>query len=364
MAMLSGGKKAASERGFDSPGPWKEKEVGERLKTRLRKPRVLEVGVFVLAALVLSGPAFGQDKKEEPPAVTSSRSFKLSGYTQFLYTYWETGLDSFAIPRARLSLSGDLLKTIRFRIQIDAVKSPALIDANVDFVFNPAYGLRIGQYYVPVSMENNTSDADMDTILRSLVVIALAPSRDLGSQGRDIGAMFMGQYSIAEYYLGVFNGAGINKADTNKAKDVSGRLILHPVKSLSLGGSFYKGRNNPVQNGPDVTRDRIGLEAAWLPGRFSLKGEFLSAKDNVTSKSGWYLQGGYFFIPKKLQAIVKWDTYDRDLDVSADRADLLTLGANWFIWGKTKLMVNYALYRIEGEGTTNQAVSVQFQAGF
>jgi phosphate-selective porin OprO and OprP len=338
----------------------------ERVKTRSRKQRVLGVGVFVLAALVLSVAALGQDKqdKKEPPPVTSTLPFKLSGYTQFLYTYWETGLDSFAIPRARLSLSGELVKNIRFRIQIDAVKNPALIDANVDFVFNPAYGLRIGQYYVPVSMENNTSDADMDTILRSLVVIALAPSRDLGSQGRDIGAMFMGQYSIAEYYLGVFNGAGINKADTNKAKDVSGRLILHPVKSLSVGGSFYKGKNNPVLTGPDVVRDRFGLEAAWLPGQFSLKGEYLWAKDDVTSKSGWYLQGGYFFIPKKLQGILKWDTYDRNLDASADRADLLTFGANWFIWGRTKLMVNYALYRGEGQGTTNQAVSVQFQAGF
>jgi len=321
-------------------------------------------GLLILAALIVSGAASGQEKKEPPPPVTSSASFRLSGYTQFLYTYWEKGIDTMAIPRARLTLSGELVKNIRFRIQIDGVKSPALIDANVDFLFHPAYALRIGQYYVPVSLENNTSDSDMDTILRSLVVIALAPSRDIGSQGRDIGAMFMGQYSIAEYYLGVFNGAGINKADTNKAKDTSGRLILHPLKSLAVGGSFYKGRHNPVLTGPDVTRDRFGLEAAWLPGRFSLKSEYLWAKDDLTSKSGWYLQGGYFLLPKKLQAIVKWDTYDKDNDVSGGRLDLLTLGANWFIWGKTKLMVNYALYRTEKEGTTNQAVSVQFQAGF
>jgi phosphate-selective porin len=316
-----------------------------------------------LAGLLLYGAALGQDKKEQPP-VTSSLSFRLSGYTQFLYTYWEKGVDTMAIPRARLSLSGELLKNIRFRIQIDGVKNPALLDANVDFLFHPAYGLRIGQYYVPVSLENNTSDSDMDTILRSLVVTALAPSRDIGAQGRDIGAMFMGQYSIAEYYLGVFNGAGINKADTNKAKDVSGRLILHPLKDLAVGGSFYQGRNNPVANGPDVTRDRFGFEAAWLPGRFSLKGEYLWAKDDIVSKSGWYIQGGYFILPKKLQAIIKWDTFDNDRGVSGGRTDLLTLGANWFLLGKTKLMVNYTLYRTEGEGTTNQAVSIQFQAGF
>ncbi len=335
----------------------------DRGRTRLRKQHVLGIGVFILAGLILSGTAAGQDKKEPPP-VTSSRSFRLSGYTQFLYNYWDKGTDSFSIPRARLTLSGELLKNVRFRIQIDGVKSPALIDANVDFLFNPAYGLRIGQYYVPMSLENNTSDAEMDTILRSQVVNALAPSRDIGSQGRDIGAMFMGRYSIAEYYLGVFNGAGINKLDTNKAKDLGARLILHPMGSLAVGGSFYNGRHNPVQNGPDLTRDRFGLEASWTPGKFSFKGEFLSAKDDLTSKSGWYLQGGYFVLPKKLQAMIKWDTYDKNRDASADRTDLFTLGVNWFIWEKTKLMVNYNLYRKEGEGTTNQAISVQFQAAF
>jgi phosphate-selective porin len=330
---------------------------------RLEKHHVLGIGVFVLSALILRGAATGQDKKEPPP-VTSSPAFRLSGYTQFLYTYWDKGTESFSIPRARLTLSGELLKNVRFKIQVDAVKSPALIDANVDFLFNPAYSLRIGQYYVPMSMENNTSDAEMDTILRSQVVNALAPSRDIGSQGRDIGAMFMGRYSIAEYYLGVFNGAGINKSDTNKAKDLGARLILHPLEILVIGGSFYGGRHNPVQNGPDLRRDRAGLEAAWAPGRFSLKGEFISAKDDRTTKSGWYLQGGYFVLPKKLQAIVKWDTYDKDQDVTADRTDLLTLGVNWFLKEKTKLVVNYNLYHKEGEGTTNQAISVQFQAAF
>jgi hypothetical protein len=321
------------------------------------------IGLIVAAALILSGAASGQEKKEQPP-VTSSRSFKLSGYTQFLYNYWDKGTDSFSIPRARLTLSAELVKNIRFRIQIDGVKSPALIDANVDFLFHPAYGLRIGQYYVPMSLENNTSDSEMDTILRSQVVNSLVPSRDLGSQGRDIGAMFMGRYSVAEYYLGVFNGAGINKADSNKAKDLAGRLILHPIESLAVGGSFYKGRHNPVANGPDLTRDRIAFEAAWLTGPYSLKAEFISGKDDQTSKSGWYLQGGYFVLPKKLQALIKWDTYDKNRDAAADRADLFTLGVNWFIWEKTKLAVNYNLYRTEGQGTTNQALAVQFQAAF
>lgn len=321
------------------------------------------VSALVLTVLFLSGVAAGQEKKEQP-AVTSSRSFQLSGYTQFLYTYYDNGIDSFSIPRARLSLSGTLVKNVRFRIQLDGVKSPALIDAILDVQLKPYLGLRVGQYYVPFSLENTTSDADLDMINRSQVVNALAPGRDIGSQGRDIGAMLTGKYSIVEYYAGVFNGAGINRLDTNKNKDVSARVILHPVKSLAVGGSLYGGKYSATQGATLVTRNKAGLESVLTLGAFCLKSELITAKDDRTSKSGWYIQGTYDILPKKLQALAKWDAYDQNRDLSADRTDVLTLGGTWFIWEKTKLMVNYSLFRKEGEGTTNQTLALQFQAGF
>ncbi len=322
-----------------------------------------KIGVFILVALFLAGFVAAQDKKEPPP-VTAKRSLQISGYAQFLYTYWEDGIDTFSIPRARLGLSGELLKNVRFRIQIDGVKSPALIDAEFDVLFKPYLGLRLGQFYVPFSRENTTSDRDMDTILRSLAVISLAPSRDIGSQGRDIGAMLTGKSSFVEYFAGVFNGSGINKLDTNRKKDLSARLILRPVEYLSVGGSLYSGRHSPTQGAHAVARNRAGLEASLSPGRFSFKGELIFGKDDQTSKSGWYLQGGYSFLPQKLQGILKWDSYDQDTDAIGDRIDLLTFGVNWFLLDKTKLMLNYGIYRKEGAGTTNQAVTVQFQAGF
>ncbi len=330
---------------------------------RLLKRHSEGLTVFGLIVLFLSGSAVGQEK-DEPIAVTSSRSFRLSGYAQFLYQYWDKGTDSFSISRARLALSGELVKNVRFKIQIDAVKNPVLVDAQVDFTIQSYLGLRIGQYYVPFSLENNTSDSDLDTILRSQVVNALSPSRDIGSNGRDIGAMFTGRYSIAEYYLGVFNGAGANKLDTNKAKDMAGRLILYPLSTLAVGASFYRGRHDPAPGFPDVFRTRAGLEAAFSSGPWSLVGEFITGKDDFLSKSGWYLQGGYFVVPGKLQAVVKWDAYDQDRNVSGDRTDLFTLAANWYFWKKTKLAANYNLYMKEGDGMTNQALALQFQAGF
>jgi phosphate-selective porin len=324
---------------------------------------VRAISLWILASIFLARFSLGQDKKERSP-VLSSLSFQLSGYTQFLYAYWDKGIDSFSIRRARLSLTGEVVKKIRFKLQTELVKSPVLLEAQVDFLFNPMLSLRIGQYYVPFSLENTTSDSELDTLDRSQVVEKLAPSRDRGSSGRDIGAMLFGKFSIVEYMAGVFNGSGINKADTNKQKDISARVILHPVEFLSVGGSLYNGRYSPTEGTPPVTRDRAGLEATLSLGAFSLKSEYISGKDDQTSRSGWYIQGAYFFLPKKLQAVVKWDTYDADKDISSDRSDVLTLGLSWFLSEKTKLVVNYDVDRKEGEGTTNSAVFVQFQVGF
>jgi phosphate-selective porin len=318
---------------------------------------------LILAVLLCSGPAAGQDK-EAPPAVTSSRSLRLSGYAQFLYIYYEKGIDTFSIPRARLSLDGTLVKNLRFRLTADAVKSPALIDAMLDFQFKPYLGLRVGQFYVPFSLESTTSDSELDVIYRSQAVIALAPGRDIGAQGRDIGALLTGKYSIVEYFVGIFNGAGINRLDTNKNKDLSARVILRPVKALAVGGSLYGGRYSASQGEMPVTRNRAGLEGRLTLGAFCLKSEFISAEDDRTPKSGWYIQGAYDIVPGRIQAVVKWDAFDPNRDLSADRSDALTFGGTWFIWQKTKLMVNYSLVRKEGEGTTNQLFAIQFQAGF
>jgi phosphate-selective porin len=319
--------------------------------------------LLILGLIFCAGLAVGQEKKDQP-SVTSSRSFQLSGYTQFLYAYWNEGVDSFSIRRARLSLTGEVVKKIRFKLQTEMVKSPVLLEAMLDFQFNPKLALRIGQYYVPFSLENTTSDSELDTLNRSQVVDKLAPSRDIGSSGRDIGVMLFGKFSIFEYQGGVFNGSGINKLDTNKHKDISARVVLHPVEFLSFGGSVYNGRYNETEGAPEVTRNRAGLEATLSLGEFSLKSEYISGKDDQVSKSGWYIQGAYYVLPEKLQAVVKWDTYDADKDVSSNRTDLLTLGLNWFFSEKTRLVANYAVYGKEGEGTVNSAVFVQFQVGF
>jgi phosphate-selective porin OprO/OprP len=319
--------------------------------------------ILVFLCLIAASNLWPQEIKEAP-AVTASKAFKLSGYTQILCVTQDEGLDSFSIKRARLSFAGELLKNVRFKLQIDAVKSPVLVDAQLDFVLNPIASFRVGQFKVPFSQESLLSASEVETINRSQPVTKLSPGQDIGSSGRDIGAMFFGKYAILEYTVGFFNGAGINKTDTNEQKDLAARFLLRPAGFLSIAASFYDGRYSEKVDAPAVARKRTGFETAVVHDAFSLKGEFILAKDDTTSKQGWYLQGGYFVLAKTLQAIVKYDSYDKDKNVAGDRSHLFTVGMNWFLTEKTKLMVNFELYRDESGKTTNSALLAQFQAGF
>jgi phosphate-selective porin len=313
---------------------------------------------------LLSASLLWAQEKKEAPAVTASKALKLSGFTQLLYTAQDVGVDSFSVNRARLTFAGEFLKNVRYKLQLDAVKSPMLLDAQIEFVLSPAATFRIGQFKVPFSQENLIASSDLDTINRSQTVLKLCPGRDIGASGRDIGAIVYGKYSIIEYSAGIFNGAGINKVDTNEEKDLAARLLVHPTGFLTIGASFYDGHYSEKAGSPAVTRNRTGFETAIVYNDFSLKGEIIAAKDDTTSKRGWYLQGGYFVMAKTLQAIVKYDSYDKNTDISLDRSNLFTLGLNWFLAEKTKIMVNFELSKDESGKTTNSALLAQFQAGF
>jgi phosphate-selective porin len=332
----------------------------------MEKPKRLPLrttGLVLLAVGFLTGLAPAEEKKESP-IVTAAKSLKLGGYFQLLAADWDKELDNFSIRRARPSLRGEIVKNLRFKVSVDVVKSPALVDAIVEYEPSKAVGLRIGQFHVPFSLESMTPASDVDMVNRSTVVDSLAPGRDNGSLGRDVGAVLYGRYSIVEYAVGVVNGAGINKADTNSHKDWSGRVVVHPFKFLSFGGSLYRGKQSPSTDVPMVRRDKEGLQAAFIYRRISLKSEYIHAKDDLISKAGWYIQAGFFALAGKLQPILRYDSLDLDRATPDDGTDVITVGINWFIEGKTKLQANYEIHRLEAGGREKSGLLAQLQIAF
>jgi len=333
------------------------RQTTARRRTALPAPGIL----LLAAALAVPAPA---EEAKPAPAVTAAQAMKLSGFTQFEGLAQSAGTDNLTVRRARFSLTGDLLKNLKFKVGVDAVKSPLLIDAQIDWTIRPAAAFRFGQFKVPFSQESLSSSADLDFVERSQAVLKLVPGQDLGSSGRDIGALFTGRASIFEYSVGLFNGAGINKSDTNSQKDLAARLAVRPANGLSLAASVYDGRYSAQSGAVPVIRDRAGVEAAWTFRVFSLKGEYIWARDGEVDKSGGYLQAGVFLRPKKIQALLRFDAYDKDRGAPGDRSEAWTAGLNWFFAERTKLQVNYVLTRLEDGTTLNKAVQVRLQVGY
>ena len=301
-------------------------------------------------------------KKEQP--VTGSTKIKLSGWAQTRYTNGVGTTNPLEIRRARLAVDGNLTPKASYRVQIDAVRSPVLLDARFDYAPRPYAKVTVGQFKIPFGQENLTTARDLISIERSLVGLSLVPGRDTGNNGRDIGLQLAGNIvrgdgrPVFDYAVGFFNGAGINRRDDNRRKDVGGRLVFYPFAGFSLAGDYYNGASGEKE----VSRERAGVEVAYARKLYSLRGEYIWGHDGPVRKYGWYSQFAYRFRPK-WEALARFDTYDPKRRAGKDVTNTYLFGVNWYLLNWVKLQANYGLVDEEARtNLTNLFLSqVQFQ---
>jgi phosphate-selective porin OprO/OprP len=297
--------------------------------------------------------------------------------------------DRFRLRRARITLSGDFAEQFDFTVQGDFEQSDGLSSttrtgfSGTDIFINwhgvPEANFKVGQWKAPFGLENLTSDASIYTIERSLPTGAIVPERQIGVMlwGKPLTNIVPEQKDLVTYYAGVFNGNGrnFNTNDNNEFMYV-GRLELLPFKgellgqeaSLKIAGDYYFSRDETGTNISPALNLRVGSDGslssytltspderhaysfdAWLKvGPFDLIGEYFN--ENVHPRgttfseftaSGYYVLGGYFLIPKKLQAIVKYESLDPG-QVANDGIHSITGGLNYYIHGDgIKVMANY-----------------------
>src|ERR1700682_3414205 len=133
-----------------------------------------------LVILLFSGCIWAQDP------------FQVHGYIQGRFTNQEGTPDRLEIRRARVILSGDPLSKLSYTFQIDVVKRPFLMDAALTWKFSRSLRLTGGQFKIPFSAESLISDNLNIPVARARAVTALAPGRDTGVQGRDVGLQLAG----------------------------------------------------------------------------------------------------------------------------------------------------------------------------
>ena len=316
--------------------------------------------------------------------INAAKKITISGYTQIRYqALEETGkIDGFDIRRARLDVKGNISPYWGYRIQFDLAGTAKIIDAYAELKLNDYFNFTIGQSLIPLSLENLTSSSKFEMIEFAQAVDALAArGKDIiGNQnGHDLGIQLGGTLlkvkdrPVLDYRLGIFNGSGINTVDNNEAKDFATRLIVHPVVGLDLGAALYNGsrfvpevKTGTVVTTPskNVARDRYGFDLSYDLKNFSLRSEYIHGTDDAIDRDGYYVQGGYYFLDKKLQLLAKYDFYDVNKAVDKNASTWYVLGANLNLNANTRIQFNYTFKQEEGPSIDNNFASVQAQIGF
>jgi len=301
--------------------------------------------------------------------------------------------DRFRLRRARINLTGEFAEQFDFKMEgdfenSDGINSNRTAFSATDIFLNwhryPEAQIKIGQWKAPFGLEQTTPDTQLFTIERSLPTGAITPERQIGVQlwGKPFTNIWPEQKDLLTYYAGIFNGNGRNTTinDNNNFMAV-GRLELMPFKgklfgqdsSLKLGGDVLNSRDDKGTNISQTLNLLVNADGslspfvlpgadertawsmdAWLTvGPFDLIGEYLAEDvDGRTvaghppgfkdfDPSGWYVQGSYFILPKKLQGVVKWEALEPD-QFDDDNIHSITAGLNYYIHGDSiKLMANY-----------------------
>ena len=230
--------------------------------------------------------------------------FHLGGRVQADFRGFESDyptVSQFLVRRARIDLEAKFYKTFTFFVQGDFAGAGAVLtDGYGEIQLFPELAIRLGQFYVPFTLEDSAmSDNTLILQERSFAITNIGPERD-------IGAMIRGNVGkgLFEYWVGIFNGVGRNRTDNNDDKDGAIRLIFRPFRlfmedkhllsGIQVGGSATYGHQNLAIAGNRFTtsggtafltfapftraferRIRIGAEFAWFGGPFAVIAEAL-----------------------------------------------------------------------------------------
>jgi hypothetical protein len=171
----------------------------------------------------------------------------------------------------------------------------------------------IGQFKIPVSLEGAGSASKLYFPERALV------SRKFGDR-RDLGLKAEKKFDMFGYTLGLYNGEGQNKLDSNDQKDLSLRAEVYPIKELTVAAVGYVAIGDRELAG---TKDRIEGDLKLDMSNVLVQAEYIRGWDMPTTDGtrivgqGFYVTAGYTLFDK-LQPIARIGSLDPDIDADAD----------------------------------------------
>jgi len=246
----------------------------------------------------------------------------------------EVAPDEFDFRRFRVSLEGRLYDDLEYEVDASLLDSEnPWRDVFLNYRKFRTAEVRAGKFKMPFGLDQLTSEFSHNFIERSLIGTQIAPGRDKGvmAHGRVAGDRM-------RYYGGWFLHDGdnmqfIEDLDQNEFLEdppvdntIAGRVELTPweptrglLRRLQFGGAFTRGvvddglfsmRGRTVREFTffepmyvSGERIRLGVDAQWTPGPFSVSAEYNRLTDQRNGQGvgdvdlpdviaqGWYIAG-------------------------------------------------------------------------
>lgn len=352
----------------------------------------------------------------------------LGGRGQFFYQYLDRDdangaakeVSQYRIRRFKVFMGGyAYTKNLTYRVQVDLAKSGTaqmLDDAWINYRFIDEAQLQAGQFKMPFSRGELTSDGALQFVDRANAVDSFKPSYDIGVmlQGKTAGGKLA-------YNAGLFNGTGQGGTRTTNSGAWAARIVINPFGEmryseadlentpnplLSVGANYFA--NTLKRNGNaaflDITTstppyagtsgwlgkdaantaifdntERVdvgtyGFDAAFKWRGFSATGEYFGAKAEGQGRGrtvharGFYGHAGYFLLPKRLEVAARYSSVDPNRDKSQDQRIEVTGAVSYYFQGHNlKLQGDYTNIQTQIAGkqaTDDKQMRVQAQLAF
>lgn len=335
-----------------------------------------------------------------------SNTFKIGG--RIMYDLgWQTGEDKpggsqAEFRTARIYIKGRLNGNVSYKANYDLAKKDGKVAIKDLYMeFDDLYGVRVGHFKEPQSLNYMTSAKYITMIERAGIVNAINPGRNSG-----VGNSWLinDNTTVA---IGLFKEASNGFSDNSGQWSATCRATHLFSDSLHVGasGSSRGGSSTGISTRPghhmegEVTladadisapdSSLYGLEAAWLNGPFSLQAEYISQSfdtANDAEVNGYYVTASWFLtgehrpysksggvfsrvVPSKdggaYELTARLD-HSQGEDIDTVEVDDLIIGINWYTGRNSRIMLNYVMADIDESGAESNydALMLRFQVDF
>jgi len=239
----------------------------------------------------------------------------------------------FLLRRARPIITGTVFHDFDFNLTPDFAGTVQILDAYVNYRYQPAFQLLAGKYKPPIGLEALQPDSYLLFNERALVT-DLIPNRDVGLElhGDPWGG-------VVSYAVGIFDGApdySSSTANTNFDSDLSydGRIFLQPWKASDV--NLLRGLGFGVGGSYENDGGVNGLTSGYLTAgqqRF-----FTYNATTIASGRHWRLSPQGYYYNGPLGILGEYAISDQDVRNGAAKADLRNtawqVSASWILTGE------------------------------